>query len=387
MNLTYEQCLEIVKKNDNFYEKIDIIDGYQISTFNYILSIYEYFKKPLENSTTTAFELRGLSFLHNENNHKRFLMLHKFFNLNENDDYLLSKLKNNKIIQIQEKLDGSMIRFIKLPNGRIVAKTKVGFSNMQTKLANEIICQNEKLHSFVEDSLNNNLAAIFELCSPLNKIVLNYNNTSLKLLQIRDETLGNYLDLYNHPLVLKHKIELTENHPLCTFDELLEKQLKEENKEGYVCTLDNGVKFKLKTKWYFDRHELMDKTSFENVLIEMILKEELDDAISLLDKDNERRIYAEKIQIFLSHHLSKLINESKTLISFYNGNRKEYALKYKNEKMFKIAINYIDKVDFEEDLKKDIKENIIFNCRKLEMARKFLKENGFSLSELTKLEE
>lgn len=40
--LTYQQCQEIVSKNENFYEKVDLVNGYKISVFNYILSIYPF---------------------------------------------------------------------------------------------------------------------------------------------------------------------------------------------------------------------------------------------------------------------------------------------------------------------------------------------------------
>lgn len=381
--LSYAQCQEIVAKNDNFYEKIEIKDGYKISIFNYILSVYDWFKTPFEGATYPAFEMRGLTFIHTENGPVRFLHLHKFFNINENADSQVENLKHLKIIRVDEKLDGSMIRAIILPNNQILCKTKVGFTNDQSRMANACVTK-QGLTEFIKETLESRIAAIFELCSPLNKIVVDYKETELRLIQMRDEETGLYLDVHTHPLVLKHKPKVVDRHPLMTFEELLHKQATEEGKEGYVGTLENGTMNKYKTMWYFVRHKLIDNASYENNLVKMICEETLDDALALLDKNNERRIYAEKMQLFLSVHIKNLVNQGMELAKKHDGDQKKFALENKSNPMFAIATKAINRPPDGDDLQgcilKKVKEQVANNCRRLEMARKYLNEHGFEVA-------
>lgn len=381
--LTYQECKEIASKNENFYEKVLEIQGFKISIFNYIVSIYEHFKNPIKTDNLTAYEMRGLTFIHQDNDHKRYLMLHKFFNLNENEDYQLEDLKKHRIVSIQEKLDGSMIRAIKLPNNSIICKTKSGFDNPQSNLANQLLNKNKNLLDFTKECLDNHLAPIYELCSPLNKIVVDYNESKLILIQLRDESTGSYLDIYNNPLVAKYSIEKTKNCPIVDFETLLEQQKNETHKEGYVVSLENGIKFKIKNQWYLERHRLLDNIAYENKIIELICNETLDDAIALLDKNNEARIYSENIQKFILNKISETFHSCLDLLEkSKNISRKEFALTYGKDKNFPITSRFINKLDFKDELIKSIKDKIVFDTRRLEMARSYLKNNGFHLLEM-----
>jgi RNA ligase len=119
---SYEFCKDICEKtnNDVFYESKFIIDGYDISIFNYRIATYQDFLE------YQAFELRGLTFVFNKDGSffKRFLLMEKFFNLNENESTSIDLVKNKKIKSVFFKEDGSIINFIQLPNGRILAKSK-----------------------------------------------------------------------------------------------------------------------------------------------------------------------------------------------------------------------------------------------------------------------
>lgn len=381
--LSYEQAKEIVAKNDNFYEKVEIIDGYKVSIFNYILSVYDWFKTPFEGATYSAFEMRGLTFIHTENGPVRFLHLHKFFNINENADSQVENLKHLKIVRVDEKLDGSMIRSIVLPNNRVMCKTKVGFTNDQSRMANACV-EKQRLNEFIQESLQSRIAAIFELCSPLNKIVVDYKDTELRLIQMRDEETGVYLDVHNHPLVLKYKPLVVERHSLMTFDELLQKQSTEEGKEGYIVTLEDGTMNKYKTMWYFERHKLIDNASYENNLVKMICEETLDDALALLDKDNERRVYAEEMQLFLSGHIRDLVVQAVELSKKHNGDQKKFAIENRSNPMFSIATKALNREPDGEDLQgfilKAVKAQVANNCRRLEMARSYLNKYGFKVA-------
>ena len=121
---TRDECQEIVKNSEAFYCINTNVQGFEVEVYNYRLASLDVFKE------YNAFELRGLCFVKQPTGTwERNILLNKFFNLNENQDWELNNLKNYKITRVQEKLDGSVIGVVKLPNGNIVAKSKMSFDN------------------------------------------------------------------------------------------------------------------------------------------------------------------------------------------------------------------------------------------------------------------
>ena len=190
---TIEEVEKICERCDSFYIKEVNVQGYDVKLADYRLASFSDFV------LNDAWELRGLCFIQDENGdwHRNILM-NKFFNINESKfdgtDYswMIEDIKDKKITRVQEKLDGSVISFVKLPNGKIVAKSKMSFDSEQAKMAQEIFDNSWELRSMVETIMGDNKTAIFELISPFNQIVLQYNETELRLLQIRDNKTGEY---------------------------------------------------------------------------------------------------------------------------------------------------------------------------------------------------
>lgn len=316
-------------------------------------------------------------------------MLDKFFNVNEVEENQFDLLKEKDVLMIQEKQDGSLIRFISLPDGSIVAKTKLGFTNSQAMEAMQIYNKNKSLQDFVKESLDQNLAVMFELVSPFNKIVIDYNEANLIALQMRDEETGKYLDIYNHNLVKKYQVKLTEKKDMMTLDYMMNLRETLENTEGFIVTFADGHKAKVKTKWYFDRHKILDASSQENEVIEMVLEETLDDAISILDASNPRRKYAEDIQKFLGHYISKTVKECQDLLSKYNGSPKDFALTYNKgstKLIFALCASCIKNPNDIEKLTKNVKNYITKECYRLMRSKKFLADNGFKVIDFSSLD-
>ena len=189
---TYDEANAIIDRNDAFYKSSYVIDGCEIEVFNYRLASAADFVNE------AAEELRGLTFVkQNDGSWKRFIMLHKFFNVNQCYGYMLEDLADRKVVHMQHKFDGSMIRFIWAGRHNIVAKTKMGFDNEQAIAANRLLHSDENLYTFVRDSLNKRQAAIFEYVAPTNRIVIPYKEEMLILLQVRDEKTGEYTNIDN----------------------------------------------------------------------------------------------------------------------------------------------------------------------------------------------
>lgn len=261
---TYEEAKQIVNAGVGFYENTYDIEGYKVSIFNYRITTFADFQKLFH---LGSIEMRGLTFVFNKDGslYKRYIMLNKFWNLGENVGNTIDDFKKKKIVNITNKEDGSLISFIDLPNGKIIAKTKMGFTNEQSDAANKIYNEDASIKSFVDFCLKNDLAVMFEYVSPFNKIVLKYEETDLILIRVRNNNTGEYIDIrtLNAPGIKLCPFE----EKYTDLDQLLSDANILENKEGWVIQFSDQSMCKVKTKWYHRLHSLLDDATRENVLI------------------------------------------------------------------------------------------------------------------------
>jgi T4 RnlA family RNA ligase len=363
MNLipSYEKCLEICQSTNNtiFYEQKYVIDGFQVSVFNYRLATFVDF------STWNGFELRGLTFVFNLDGslYKSYPLLEKFFNLNENESTLFETVKDLKIKSVREKADGSIINFIKLPNGKILAKSKTSFESDQAKIAQELFESNKNINSSVKHFLENDVTPIFELISPRNRIVVNYNSTELILIGLRNQS-GEYIDLGGSNLTTCQ----TYNYNL---NEMLELRTKLENTEGWIVEFESGIKIKIKTEWYINLHHILtDYSKREDYLIEMILEEKLDDIISNIEVGSEAYQFIKNIEKITNKKFRNIQMECVNLISTHNGSDKDFAVENLKKTYFPLAVKILKGYDKVEVVKDWIKRKTY----RLNEARKWLSE-------------
>jgi T4 RnlA family RNA ligase len=344
----YINCLEICEKSDGlFYESKLSIEGYNISIFNYRLSTYNDFV------TYGAFELRGLTFVFNLDGsvYKRFLLMEKFFNINENVSTLFDVVKDKKVNSVYLKEDGSIINFIELPNGKIVAKSKMSFESEQALMAQDLFESNANINKFVKDCISKDLVPIFEYVGPMNRVVVKYDNSDLILLRLRDNKTGNYLSIDGYDDVSK---------PMSfkfTLSDLMNLKGNLEGIEGWIVEFVDGQKVKIKTDWYFSLHKIFtDYSNREDYLIDMILDEKIDDVLSVLDYGSENRKFVELVLDTTNRKVMDISNEIDKVLSTYNGDRKAFALEYNNHKLFGIMMQVISGKDKMEVIKSSIKK-------------------------------
>lgn len=364
---TYQQCLIIAKAYDNFnfYETKFEIDGYKISSFSYRLAMYNDFCNP-KNSDIPAYELRGISFVFNSDGtlYRRYPLLHKFFNLNQVEETQFHLLKDIPIKQIYEKADGSLACFIKLPNGKVIAKTKMSFDSDQSVNAMKIYESCEKLQILVNECLDNDILPIFEYVSPFNRVVVKYSDSRLVLLRLRDMNTGEYLSIdgVDYPdKVVKYKY---------SWDEMFSMIPTIKDFEGWVITLENGYDLKLKCDWYRELHQTMTESIYrEDYIIQKVVDDEIDDIIGKID-NNDKEVLAmiDNITIIVNNYIKFTYNEVLKQINVLNSypNIGEYAKLHKKDKYFHFVVNK------EKDIIKNIKEHLLHNTRRLELARTFI---------------
>ena len=365
---SYEEAVEMCSKPDAvFYESKTEVDGFPISIFNYRLAQFSDFNSPLENKPEVkAFEMRGLTFVFNKDGslYKRFVLLEKFFNLNQVTNSMYSVVKNYKIKFISNKEDGSIASFIKLPNGKIVGRSKMGFDNDQANGINRVYKTNKDIKSLVDWCLSNDIIAVFEYVAPQNRIVLKYSEEELILLRLRDNKTGKHIDIRDHlDKIGSIKIAPFEDD-IKDLDHLIELTVTQVDKEGSIVTCEDewgrDFFFKIKCPWYMERHGLLtDDIYREHIIIGYILDDKIDDILGQIpEEEKEAHERIRKIISIVKRALNKKVVEINLAYKEYveSGlSKKEYALKNKTNSNFPFVMN----MDKAEKLKVMAKEEIL----------------------------
>jgi hypothetical protein len=388
---SYEEAVEMCSgEDDTFYESKYEVEGYPVSVFNYRLAQYKDFDMPIPSKPELkGFEMRGLTFVFNKDGslYNRYVLLEKFFNLNQVPNSMYSIVKDYKIRYVNNKEDGSIATFVKLPNGKILGKSKMGFDNDQANGINKIYKNNSDVKSFVDWSLNNDIVPIFEYVAPHNRIVLRYSEEELILLRLRDNKTGKHIDIKEH-LDKIGSIKIAPFEDDNTLDDLIEKSKTEVDKEGWIVQFDNDHMLKIKTDWYFQRHGLLTNDIYrEHIIIGYILDDLIDDVISQIPEDEkESHMRINKIISIVKSTLRDKVDEINLAYKEYveSGlSKKEYALKNKTNPNFPFVMN----LEKAENMKKmsrdqilDIYDDIesyersLKRCEPFEMSKEWLRD-------------
>ncbi len=361
---SYEEAVELCSYEESpFYETKIEVDGFPVSIFNYRLAQYSDFNEPIKSKPELkAFEMRGLTFVFNKDGslYKRFVLLEKFFNLNQVPDSMYSVVKNYKIRYVNNKEDGSIASFVKLPNGKVVGKSKMGFDNDQANGINKIYKTNPDVKSFVDWALDNDIVPIFEYVAPHNRIVLRYPEEELILLRLRDLNTGNHIDIKDH-LDKIGSIKIAPFEDDDTLDGLIEKSKTEAEREGWIVQFDNDHMVKIKTDWYCQRHGLLTNDIYrEHIIIGYILDDKIDDILGQIPEDEkEAHLRIQKIISIVKRTLNKKVAEIQSAYNDFvksGSDKKDYAL---NHRIGNENFPFVMNMDKAEKLKVMSKEEIL----------------------------
>ena len=372
---TYDECREICDANGNltFYESKHVVDGYNVSIFNYRLAMPPLFEAPVPGKSMKAHEMRGLTFVFNPDGtlFKRYLLMDKFFNINQAACSMYDVVKNYTIKSVTNKEDGSISSFIRLPNKKIVARSKTAFESDQAIEVNKILDTNSKLSEFLNWCFDNDIMPIFEYVSPKNRVVLKYPKTDLVLLLMRNNNTGEYYNLSDFEDKFGG-LSIVQFYKYNHIDELMNQQLTTENIEGWVVQFTNGKMVKVKVKWYCDLHGIFtEDINRENTLIEYIIDEKIDDILSQLGGDPEKTAEVDAVEEVINNYILKSSAEVNELMKDFNGSLKDFSLKYVKHKWFPVAIGVARGSDLVDLLKDKIKKD----TKHLMAAREWLTKN------------
>lgn len=321
INIEIEEAREIVRQNDEFVEKTT--SDYIV--FNYNVSFADTFPEVRTRQDAIRREMRGLIFYPDGRIASR--RFHKFFNMNEREETLIENIDWNSDHVFMDKLDGSMISAFIYPDASIGWFSKMGetFVSVQVqRWLEQDSKRKETYENFVRYSFKSGKTAIFEWCSPANRIVVRHDQSNLVLIAIRDNDTGSYMSGSG----LKYIAE-TYGIPCVSFTN---KNIIDQNAtdvEGWVVRFDNGHMVKVKTQWYLDLHKTKSYLEQEKDVVKLILDEKVDDLLSILESDGRKRI--EDYSKALHSKIHMTVTEVEELIKVLKSNgidRKTFALEW-----------------------------------------------------------
>lgn len=352
-----------------------------VRSFSYRLASWTDFQKPY------ARDCRGTAFVFDKRTGEWDLFCRayrKFFNLGETVPKEVT-LRERTAEKSFEKLDGSLI-LTSILDGKIVAKSKTSINSDHAKKAQELIDSNEKLQKFIYASIDDGFTPVFELCGPGEfKIVLNYSENELVFLGYVNQLTAEVLNSSENTDENFKDITGVRRAKIYDFswEELERIQAESDAKiEGFVVRMDNGEFVKCKVKAYVNLHHLKDNINNNSNLIPLIVNDNLDDLIGAFQDDKETLEYISKIQEKVAGLFNHYVVEYKKLrgsfFNKYNENRKEFAMKYKDEPMFSFVMKTTDESfrDVEEVAERCAKQYILNKCKTKTLADTFVDSLG-----------
>lgn len=322
MAFTFDNMMRNVQQDENlFYADQVGLDGSKYRIFNYRLGAFSTFR-----DNPNAIQMRGIMFRMDDEPELVCLPMEKFFNVNENawtQDLDFSRAQHTFF-----KEDGSLISTWMGTDGQMHVKSKGSLHSDQVKGSQKLLGLFEDFSDQLRRVTAEDYTVDMEYVGPDNQIVLSYPWPALRVLGARHNATGEYVnygtlqDWFGDNVVDDLDLTPEELENLPTWKEI----------EGVVVQFDKDYpvfRAKLKTQWYLDRHRLISDITNLNTLVDMILRDELDDALTVLDNHHEGvRKELMRVQTQVSKDYNHMVNQA---YKFYEENkdldRKEFALK------------------------------------------------------------
>lgn len=256
----------------------------------------------------------------------------KFFNVQEPN---AAKLEGE--IKAEEKVDGNLVK-IWQHNGNINVSTNGMIDARDAEILMPI--DNVRTYRDVFDIALENAGVeledfkqwgdytlLFELVSPMTRIVVPYANTELYFLGMRNNETGIEVGPYDiEESILTRNFKRPELYDIKTPEQAIEiAKTLGANREGFVLIDDRFNRVKVKGTEYLAKHLLRNNTLSTKRFVEIILKNEQDDLIAFFPEyKNIIKNLEDKINAYISS-VEKAIAETD-----FNQDRKSFALEVKN---------------------------------------------------------
>lgn len=384
--LTKEQGDLLVATNPTFKSKTTLIEGTEVHQYSYQLAKHSDFFNPIEDLDINALEMRGITFVAQpDGGYERFLFIPKFFNVNETAGWMVDDLVDKEVDSIMDKRDGSAIGFVRLPSGKIVARTKFGFNNPMSLRVNSLLEDNDEYVRFVNCCFDNGLHPLFELTGPDNQIVVLYEEVELKLLMVRDgkgrsfneKQIAAMMSQWDIPVV-----DTVEKHE--SLSELLASARVTKEAEGWVIRYSDGTMAKIKTDWYLALHGLLTDRLAENVIIQAVLNEQIDDIVAAIPESFTK--IRQQIEMLTDFVVTTINSETARVVSEIESGprdcKRSAAMHHSGKRYMSAYMRSFDNLD-KEDVYNTIKNQMLKDTYRLMNSRQWLDDYGFDRKQLT----
>ncbi|MEZ0212467.1 MAG: RNA ligase [Xanthobacteraceae bacterium] len=220
---------------------------------------------------------------------------HKFFNVGEVPETRVEAIDFGKPHVIMDKLDGSMVHPA-LISGVVVLMTRAGRTDVarlaERHLTTELIIA-------CREWLEEGWTPIFEFTAPDNRIVINYSESRLTVLAVRDTMTGRYSTNEAINFGASSGLRLVKHHESLwrTGEEFRDYAKAVMGAEGFVVRFADGLMVKAKAEDYVLKHRAKDSVLKEKTVLALVLRDEIDDVLALLDDTDRARVERYRDQV------------------------------------------------------------------------------------------
>jgi RNA ligase len=377
----------IIKTIDDVLPHIDgreefIVAEREFGTvINYVVAMADTFDMagPDDHGGAVRRECRGLIF--DAEGKVMSRPFHKFFNVSERAETQPNNIDMTQTHVIMEKMDGSMIRPI-LVDGLLRLATKMGVTEVAMQAEEWLAAHShtEHLKQWLHWCMDIDVTPIFEWVSPSNQIVLAYEEADLVLLAMRDNVTGEYHMPDACPFNMVPCYGSVEGN----IAEYVTRQRDAEGREGDIIRFADGHMIKIKCDWYVRIHKTLDRVKFDRNIVDLIINENIDDAIPMLPQEQIDRIRGFELRFWeaFKQKENRLYGLRIAAQQSYSDDRKRIALEFiptlQNKADAQFIFRMLDGHDLRELLLAHIRKNISTNGKWDECA-KWLSESGRTL--------
>lgn len=303
----YNGLLDLVEHGNDVFTYSDYkVDGHTLRIFTYMLASYSDWLHPFaKNSRGTAFML----YPNGEMMYQASHTMPKFYNIYENPfteypaDATVSAIE-----EIMDKEDGSLISTFTTVGGDLRVKSHGSTESAHAKVSHRLIIGDAEFQQALMQMEDAGYTVNMEFVSNYSdfRIVLEYAETKLIVLNIINRVTGEYLPRDQYPQVLLEravksytveeylaKYTTHEYNPDMLISEFVDIIRKLTGIEGVVMKMKPVGELpsqyvKCKTEWYCNLHACCTGFLYERPLCMTILNGHLDDVLPSLQSDNVR---------------------------------------------------------------------------------------------------
>lgn len=280
-------------------------------------------------------ECRGLVF---ETTTGRILSrpLHKIFNAGQIAETQLDLIDVSASHVVLDKLDGSMIRAIRVPDDPdhgFRLGTKAGITDTALR-AEDYVSAHPDYSKFIRMCIKAGYTPIFEWCSRNDRIVVDYGpDDTLTLLALRDTVSGEYVSYHSYADYGQYwgvkVVNAVNLDGVDNIHDLVSSVRNSVGREGVVLRYEDGHMVKIKSDDYVLKHRAIDGLRTERDALRVVLEDTVDDLLPLLPEADADRLVAYQAKV----NRALMVQENVISSAFAEGiarypNKREFATEF-----------------------------------------------------------